>query len=77
MPRAKATPGNHTYYVARWCRAGCYDCAGGSEVLWSAKNAQAVAARHHYATHHRTWVDVEMHIEYGERPEEVREHEGR
>jgi hypothetical protein len=37
----------------------------GSDAHWLEKNAQAVAARHHDATGHATWVEVNMSIYYG------------
>lgn len=52
-------------YVGRDVSAGCHQC-GGTEPLWTGKNAQGVAARHHDATGHTTWVDVYMTITYGE-----------
>ncbi len=33
---------------------------------WFGNNAQAVAARHHDATGHMTWVDIAMSIRYGD-----------
>lgn len=45
--------------------AGCFQC-NGSEAIWRSKNAQGVAARHHDATGHITWVEVNMSIRYGE-----------
>jgi hypothetical protein len=50
--------------VGRHVRAGCEQCHGGN-AHWFSKNAQAVAARHHDATGHETWVEVDMHIRYG------------
>ena len=44
--------------------AGCFQC-GGSTAMWSGGNAQGVAARHHDATGHQTWVTVNMNITYG------------
>lgn len=52
-------------YVGRDVQAGCYTCYG-DDVHWFSKNAQAVAARHHDATGHRTWVQVVLSIHYGE-----------
>lgn len=45
-------------------RAGCFTC-GGLDAIWTGKNAQAVAARHHDATGHATWCDVYLSIRYG------------
>lgn len=61
------------YGVVRDLQAGCHECAHG-KTQWSGKNAQAVAARHHDATGHHTWVDVYMSISYG-RGKEKRERE--
>ena len=44
--------------------AGCYDCDGG-EARWFGGNAQGVAARHHDATGHETWVETAWSIRYG------------
>jgi hypothetical protein len=52
------------YSVARDVIAGCFQCWG-SEGHWIGPNAQGVAARHHYATGHETWADVNMSIRYG------------
>lgn len=49
------------YSYHRDVRAGCEQCGK----RWDAPNAQGVAARHHDATGHKTWVEVEMHITYG------------
>lgn len=53
------------YAVARTVTAGCFEC-NGSDAIWHSKNAQAVAAKHHYKTGHTTWVDVYLSIRYGE-----------
>lgn len=45
--------------------AGCFVC-NGATAMWSSKNAQAVAARHHDATGHATWADQVLLIRYGE-----------
>lgn len=50
--------------TARTVLAGCFVC-GGTEPLWTAGNAQGVAARHHDSTGHRTWVEVQLSITYG------------
>lgn len=50
-------------YVGRDVSAGCDECHNGV-AHWFGKNAQGVAARHHDATGHRTWVDVYMSISY-------------
>lgn len=47
-------------------RAGCFDCNGG-DPLWTARNAVAMAARHHDSTGHATWADQEISTFYGER----------
>ena len=65
------------YSCSRDVRAGCFDCWG-SDAHWTSNNAQAVAARHHDATGHSTWVDVGMSIRYGDRKEpDERQTEGR
>lgn len=56
-------------YIGRDLTAGCDECHGDTG-HWFGKNAQGVAARHHDATGHHTWVDVYMHITYGKRDEE-------
>ncbi len=53
-------------YTSRIVIAGCFQCKG-SEEIWNSPNAQAVAARHHDATGHITWVEVSMSISYGGR----------
>lgn len=50
--------------TSRDVRAGCFTCHG-TDVRWRGGNAQGVAARHHDATGHETWVEVDMHIRYG------------
>lgn len=52
-------------YISRDVFAGCFEC-NGSDFIWSSKNAQGVAARHHDATGHTTWVEVNMSIKYGD-----------
>jgi hypothetical protein len=52
-------------YISRDVFAGCFEC-NGSEAIWWTKNAQGVAARHHDATGHTTWVEVNMSIKYGD-----------
>jgi hypothetical protein len=51
-------------WISRDVFAGCFECHG-SEAIWWTKNAQGVAARHHDATGHTTWVEVNMSIKYG------------
>jgi len=36
------------------------------DLIWSSKNAQGVATRHHDATGHTTWVEISMSIKYGD-----------
>ncbi|CAH1689335.1 conserved hypothetical protein [Hyphomicrobiales bacterium] len=43
--------------------AGCFDC-NGSEAIWTAKNAMAVAARHAEAKGHKTWADQTLSVRY-------------
>jgi hypothetical protein len=56
-------------YTRHDVRAGCHECHGG-EAHWYDKNAQGVAARHHDAIGHRTWVEVSLAVHYGH-PESV------
>ena len=58
--------------VKRGVEAGCYLCHNG-RAAWRDKNAQGVAAKHHDATGHPTWVKVAMRIQYGERVEDKRQ----
>jgi hypothetical protein len=60
------------YSYARTLHAGCFTC-NGSDAKWFGNNAQGVAARHHDATGHPTWVDVSMSIFYGEAPHDAKE----
>lgn len=50
--------------ISRDLMGACYTCHG-SEAYWFGANTQGVAARHHDATGHTTWVDVHMHVSYG------------
>ena len=50
--------------VRREVSAGCKDCHG-DDVMWRGPTSQGTAARHSYAHGHRTWVEVQMRIEYG------------
>lgn len=52
-------------YTSRTLFAGCFECSG-SEARWFGPNSQGVAARHHDATGHTTWVDIAMSIRYGD-----------
>ena len=47
--------------VGRQVHAGCFVCHG-TQCKWVGKNAHGVAARHHDATGHATWVEVAMSI---------------
>lgn len=58
----------------RLVSAGCLDC-GKPGAMWTGGNAQAVAARHHDRSGHRTWVNVYMKIRYGAVPVDDRQHE--
>ena len=60
------------YSYARDVTAGCFDCKG-TDYIWHSPNAQAVAARHHDATGHTTWVEVYMNLTYGRRKSELLE----
>lgn len=51
-------------HTARDCQGGCFVCHDNSAV-WFGPNAQAVAARHHDATGHETWVDIVLMVRYG------------
>lgn len=53
-----------SYSYSRDVIAGCFTCWG-SDGHWHGPNAQGVAARHHKAHGHPTWVDVNMTIYYG------------
>lgn len=61
--------------VGRSVNAGRFDCKG-SDAIWTGKNAQGVAARHHDATGHATWADVYMHVLYGEDDDSEKGQEG-
>lgn len=55
----RATSTSSTVY------AGCFTCRG-SEPIWQAKNAMALAARHHDSTGHPTWAEQVLSVKYGE-----------
>jgi len=57
------------YEYLREAMAGCYQC-GGLDMKWYGPNAQGVAARHHDATGHQTWVEVHLTIYYGGMPKD-------
>jgi hypothetical protein len=44
-------------------RGGCFQCHG-DKAQWTAKNAVGVAAKHHQATGHDTWVIFEIYSVY-------------
>lgn len=44
---------------------GCYQCYG-DKPQWFGPNTQGVAARHHDATGHTTWVEIAMTVRYGD-----------
>lgn len=50
--------------TTREVEAGCYQCSG-AEACWVGPHAQGVAARHHDAKGHTTWVKVSMSVQYG------------
>lgn len=52
-------------YTHRTVCAGCFQC-NGSDPMWQGGNAQGVAARHHDATGHTTWADVNLCVRYGD-----------
>lgn len=43
--------------------AGCMVC-GGTDAMWTAPSAMAVAARHAAATGHETWADQALSVRY-------------
>ena len=45
-------------------RAGCFVCHA-SSVKWFGGQAQGTAARHHDATGHATWAEINMGVYYG------------
>jgi hypothetical protein len=51
--------------TARTVMGGCFICHGDTAV-WFGPNAQGTAARHHDASGHPTWADVNMCVRYGE-----------
>lgn len=55
------TTGARQTATTRSVSAGCNTCSR----RWKAANAQAVAARHHDSTGHKTWVEQVLSIEYG------------
>lgn len=52
------------YSYSRHLQGACFVCHGDS-AHWFGPNTQGVAARHHDATGHATWVDVAMTVYYG------------
>jgi len=62
------------YSYHRQVSAGCYQC-NGSNIMWHGPNAQGVAARHHDATKHTTWVEIALMVWYGKRPKNWLENE--
>lgn len=56
------------YSYSRTLQGGCFVCHG-FDAKWFGGNTQGVAARHHDATGHQTWVDVQMSIRYGKEPD--------
>jgi hypothetical protein len=50
--------------TSRDVMGGCFVCYG-NDAKWFGGNAQGVAARHHDATGHETWADVQMSVRYG------------
>ena len=54
--------------VGRTLQGGCFICHG-TDAVWFGPNAQGVAARHHDATGHATWVDIAMFVRYGDEKE--------
>ena len=54
-------------FTSRTAMAGCFVCKADGSYIWHGPNAQGVAARHHDATGHTTWCDVNLSIRYGSR----------
>jgi hypothetical protein len=54
------------YSYSRTLQGGCFVCHNNGDAAWFGQNAQGVAARHHDATGHQTWVDVMLMIRYGD-----------
>ncbi len=48
----------------RQMSAACVVCHG-YEPHWTGANAQALAARHHDSTGHRTWCEMRLFVTYG------------
>lgn len=57
-------------WIGRKLMGGCNECHGG-KAYWYGPNTQGVAARHHDATGHTTWVEVAMSITYGKHEESI------
>ena len=51
--------------AVRLVSAGCFVCHA-DKPGWVTPNAQAVAARHHDLTGHRTWCEIALTIHYGD-----------
>ncbi len=65
---------NRATSTIRSLRAGCYNCEGPA-ARWTGANAQALAARHHDRTDHRTWCTVQLDIVYGTCRADPRQHD--
>jgi hypothetical protein len=59
-------------FTSRDVTAGCFVC-NGSDAIWTGGNAQGVAARHHDAKKHATWVSVHMSVCYGQEAPDPRQ----
>ena len=55
-----------TYSGVTHAMAGCFVCHGG-DAHWQSKNCMGVAARHHDATGHPTWVEQVISVRYGDK----------
>jgi len=54
--------------MSRETRAGITSVIGGCNVcgkVWESKNTLALAAKHHDATGHSTWVEQVLSVRYG------------
>jgi hypothetical protein len=59
-------------FTSRDVRAGCFICHG-TDACWSGGQAQGTAARHHDATGHPTWTDVNLSVRYGRQERDARQ----
>ena len=59
-------------FTSRDVRGGCFTCYG-SDARWWGGQAQGTAARHHDATGHPTWTDVNLSVRYGREESDSRQ----